>query len=346
MNDERPKWPSLPLYTADFLTDENVVGMTNEEVGIYIKLLCYEWREGSIPDDKERLAHMVSCGKKRFSRIFLKISPLFLKKTDDGGRLVHPRSEKERKKLLEKREVATEKGKKGAKARWERRDGRPAPPENPPETDSPGNATTITQPQTSDGTGITQPMPDDSIAVAVAVSSSITGPTTTTKNSPEDIVPNQDNGGSNLPATQEVQIQTPSISPSKPMEAPKAPTVKHKTFHWLSWFFYLGRMALYGDEYYLPYNKQNLADCKYIVEVLAGGDLSVAMKRLRTMFRKQILQPENDYWNLHPRQFKSAWPKCVGPVLIQWKKATKTEVRQAEFDQEIETLREDLKNAG
>lgn len=40
--------PSFPFYPRDFLSDLNVVSMTEEEVGKYIKLLCFCWIEDGI----------------------------------------------------------------------------------------------------------------------------------------------------------------------------------------------------------------------------------------------------------------------------------------------------------
>jgi uncharacterized protein YdaU (DUF1376 family) len=41
--------PWFPFYVDDFLLDERVRAMSLAEVGAYVKLLCWQWREGSIP---------------------------------------------------------------------------------------------------------------------------------------------------------------------------------------------------------------------------------------------------------------------------------------------------------
>lgn len=48
--------PSFQFYPADFLV--GVAGMTNEQVGVYMKLLCYQWAKGALEDDMEVLCSM------------------------------------------------------------------------------------------------------------------------------------------------------------------------------------------------------------------------------------------------------------------------------------------------
>jgi uncharacterized protein YdaU (DUF1376 family) len=43
--------PAFQFYPQDFLSDLNVQSMTDEEVGIYIKLLCHCWIEDGLPVD-------------------------------------------------------------------------------------------------------------------------------------------------------------------------------------------------------------------------------------------------------------------------------------------------------
>lgn len=47
--------PWFPFWVDDFLLDERVRAMSLAEVGAYLKLLCWQWREGSIPSDLARL---------------------------------------------------------------------------------------------------------------------------------------------------------------------------------------------------------------------------------------------------------------------------------------------------
>lgn len=48
------KAPAVQFYVSDFLTGTTL--MTNEEVGLYIRLLCLQAENGSVPDDPERMS--------------------------------------------------------------------------------------------------------------------------------------------------------------------------------------------------------------------------------------------------------------------------------------------------
>ncbi len=50
------KAPAFQFYAGDFLTGTTL--MTNEEVGLYIRLLCLQAENGSVPDDPERLSQV------------------------------------------------------------------------------------------------------------------------------------------------------------------------------------------------------------------------------------------------------------------------------------------------
>jgi len=42
-----------PIDVKRFLVD--TAEMTNEEVGIYMRMLCYQWENGSVTSDTDRL---------------------------------------------------------------------------------------------------------------------------------------------------------------------------------------------------------------------------------------------------------------------------------------------------
>jgi uncharacterized protein YdaU (DUF1376 family) len=49
----------FPFYAADWLADEDVELMTLEQQGAYVRLLCYQWREGSIPADPNKIRNLL-----------------------------------------------------------------------------------------------------------------------------------------------------------------------------------------------------------------------------------------------------------------------------------------------
>lgn len=94
------KAPAFQLYAADFLVDENVVVMSLEERGAYITLMCYCWRENSLPPEIEKLARLCGCQKDAMEAIWQGIGHCFA--FDKGlKRYRHPRLDAEREKQRE-----------------------------------------------------------------------------------------------------------------------------------------------------------------------------------------------------------------------------------------------------
>lgn len=87
--------------------DGNVAGMSLEERGAYITLLCLCWQESSLPADTKRLARMVGTPERQFLKFWPAVRGCF---RDAGDRLVHPRLEKERAKQAAYREKQRQKG--------------------------------------------------------------------------------------------------------------------------------------------------------------------------------------------------------------------------------------------
>ena len=112
------KTPAFQFYPADFLADENVALMSNREIGCYIKLMCYCWREGSIPSDINKIARLCGEDGSAMADLWLAIGLCFESAKNDPTRLVHPRLESERSKQSEFKSERSSSGKKGAEARW------------------------------------------------------------------------------------------------------------------------------------------------------------------------------------------------------------------------------------
>jgi uncharacterized protein YdaU (DUF1376 family) len=105
------KAPAFQFYAKDFLTDEKQAGMTLEQAGAYIRLLCYCWREQTIPDEPAVLALMVGGGitAKRMAAVWPAIRACF-EETDEPGRLRHGRLERERQKQEDWRQKSAKGG--------------------------------------------------------------------------------------------------------------------------------------------------------------------------------------------------------------------------------------------
>lgn len=116
--------PAYQYYAADF--DEDTASWDVNEVGIYQRLLNYEWINGwdqeGLPNDRKRLARIARCSYKKF----LKGWTIIEKKFSQNGKgfLVNRRMEEGREKLLKYIESQRESGKRGAEKRW-KQDGDP-----------------------------------------------------------------------------------------------------------------------------------------------------------------------------------------------------------------------------
>lgn len=91
------KRPAFQFYPGDYLSDMAVSLMTAEEEGHYIRLLCYCWLEGSLPNDDVQLAKLLklnggSC------LVPTVVKGRFTVVPNDPSKLVHKRLEKERQK--------------------------------------------------------------------------------------------------------------------------------------------------------------------------------------------------------------------------------------------------------
>jgi uncharacterized protein YdaU (DUF1376 family) len=109
------KSPAFQFYPAEYLADAGVQMMTLEEEGAYIRLLCYCWREGSIPNDDRKLSLLC---KGAVTTVIAVVTALFENDPNDPSRLVHGRLEKEREKQQQWSEKSSEGGKKSALKRW------------------------------------------------------------------------------------------------------------------------------------------------------------------------------------------------------------------------------------
>lgn len=109
--------PAFQFYPKDFLTDGNVAGMSLQERGAYISLLCLCWLERSLPDDIGRLANLVGVPRSSMVRLWPAIGRCFRTSPTDQARLIHPRLEAERRKQDEYRRRQSDAGKLSASNR-------------------------------------------------------------------------------------------------------------------------------------------------------------------------------------------------------------------------------------
>lgn len=99
--------PAFQLYAQDFLT--GCIFLTNEETGIYIKILTKQWTDGKIP--KKRLGFLVGLNWVDFSE------ELQAKFIEENEFIYNKRLEFEREKMVGFHQKQAENGKKGGRPR-------------------------------------------------------------------------------------------------------------------------------------------------------------------------------------------------------------------------------------
>lgn len=112
------KPPAFQFYAADFILD--TAGMTAEQVGSYMRLLCFAWVNTGIPTEKAQQAQIAGVSPKRFSsHVWPAISRCW--ESGDSGNLVNPRMEKERQRQIAWREKSAKGGRAKPKARGDQK---------------------------------------------------------------------------------------------------------------------------------------------------------------------------------------------------------------------------------
>ncbi len=108
----REQAPAFQFYPKDFLTDTNVVAMTLQECGAYIRLLCLCWLERSLPVEMAMLARLCRVSPACFTKLWPALAPCF---REVDGRLIQPRLERERQKQDTWRELKAAAGRQGGR---------------------------------------------------------------------------------------------------------------------------------------------------------------------------------------------------------------------------------------
>ena len=104
----------MPIYWGDYLRDTG--HLATLEHGAYMLLIGHYWTTGKpLPDDDKRLANITKLGPDDWLTIRPTIREFF---EVNNGKWIHKRIEHELKKANHNRQVASEKGRKGAHARW------------------------------------------------------------------------------------------------------------------------------------------------------------------------------------------------------------------------------------
>jgi hypothetical protein len=112
------KSPSMPLYGKDIYTDERVLRLSFAHQGLYVRLLWWQWTEGSIDPDVRVIAS-VAGREREVRKLWPDLAQFFPIHPTIEGRLANPKLEKIRANLAKIRERRSESGRKGNVARWQ-----------------------------------------------------------------------------------------------------------------------------------------------------------------------------------------------------------------------------------
>lgn len=102
------KSPAFQFYAGDFLV--GVMAFSDEEVGIYIKMLAYQWEHGFLPGDRKLIKKIINSKRIPSENVMQKFE------ISEDGNLRNKRLESERRKQESFRESRAE----NAKKRWKK----------------------------------------------------------------------------------------------------------------------------------------------------------------------------------------------------------------------------------
>lgn len=122
------KAPWFQFYPNDFILDNDLKAMSNETVGMYIKLLCYDWMNDGIPNSEKAIMRLADFDNtdihgnlreaKEYEALFAQLRVKFVDHPTKMAHLSNPRLIRERKKQKKFTKEKSISGKKGAEARW------------------------------------------------------------------------------------------------------------------------------------------------------------------------------------------------------------------------------------
>lgn len=111
--------PAFQFYASDYLSSSKVQRMTLEAEGAYVRLLAYNWQDGSIPSDFRQLSRLCKTTPRKMEILWNEfLHECFTGEGQPEGRLVNLRLERVRSEQVEYRNKKASAGQKGAEARW------------------------------------------------------------------------------------------------------------------------------------------------------------------------------------------------------------------------------------
>ena len=111
------KLPSIPLFTDTFTAE--TVHLSNEQVGIYIRLLCFAWTKNAKPFTTQSANRICQCKTIECEGVVLEVLDEFFIRGDNRNTWTHKRISSEYDYLQGYYGKRSDAGKKGMAKRWE-----------------------------------------------------------------------------------------------------------------------------------------------------------------------------------------------------------------------------------
>lgn len=108
--------PAFQFYVKEWRSSRAIMRMTMAQQGMYLNLLLEQWEKLSVPDDPNVVAELIGGTEAEWVKAWPVLRRNFV--TDEPGRIVNLRLEKERAKQRSRSKRQSDKGKAGAAARW------------------------------------------------------------------------------------------------------------------------------------------------------------------------------------------------------------------------------------
>ncbi len=112
-----PDYPWFRFRVREWLTDMRVRAMSLAARGAYIDLLCYQWENGTVPEDLARIARLIGATTAELEQVWPELADRFPPMR--GGGLQNPRLEKERIATRRRKDSASAAGRASAASRRE-----------------------------------------------------------------------------------------------------------------------------------------------------------------------------------------------------------------------------------
>lgn len=113
------RYPYFKWFASDMESDEWFQGLTDAEIGYYVRLMNHTWTNGSIPADSTRRCRLFHVHPKTDQAAFKNLSRMFQEDAKDASRLLHGPLQEQRKACAKKSATTAE----SVNHRYERKTG-------------------------------------------------------------------------------------------------------------------------------------------------------------------------------------------------------------------------------